>query len=153
MLNPIRHADTPEKAARYRVEPYVMAADIYSAAPHTGRGGWTWYTGSAAWMYRLGIEVILGLTRHGDILEIDPCIPGHWSGFRVTYRFGRTPYVVHVENPQGVPRGVRQIVLDGNPLTGQRIPLIDDGNQHEARVLMGIVPASDLEKDEKESSR
>ena len=153
MLNPIRHADTPEKAAHYRVEPYVMAADIYSAAPRTGRGGWTWYTGSAAWMYRLGIEVILGLTRHGDILEIDPCIPGDWSGFRVTYRFGRTPYLVRVENPQGVPRGVRQVLLDGNPLTGQRIPLIDDGNQHEARVLMGIVPASDPEKDDKKSSR
>ena len=152
MLNPIHHADTPEKAARYQVEPYVMAADIYSTAPHTGKGGWTWYTGSAAWMYRLGIEVILGLTRHGDILEIDPCIPGNWPGFRITYRFGRTSYLVRVENPQGVQRGVQQILLNGIPLTGQGIPLIDDGSQHEVRVLMGIVPASDLEKDDKKSS-
>ncbi len=135
-----------KKRARYRVEPYVIAADIYSAASHAGRGGWTWYTGSAAWMYRLGIEAILGLTRLGDLLQIDPCIPGNWPGFRLTYRFGRTPYLVHVENPQGVHRGVRQILLDGIPLTGQRIPLIDDGNQHEVRVLMGSVPAPDLER-------
>ncbi|HBG74849.1 MAG: hypothetical protein A2X25_07890 [Chloroflexi bacterium GWB2_49_20] len=148
-LNPISHADTPYKAARYKVEPYVIAADIYSIPPHTGTGGWTWYTGSAGWMYRLGIEAILGLTRLGDTLKIDPCIPGNWPGFQITYRFGRTSYLVHVENPQGVNRGTLQIVLDGISLTDNRIPLIDDGSQHEVRVLMGTVLAPQLEKDDK----
>jgi cyclic beta-1,2-glucan synthetase len=145
LLNPINHADTPEKAARYKVEPYVIAADIYGVPPFTGSGGWTWYTGSAGWMYRLGIEAILGLARLGNVLKIDPCIPGDWPGFRITYRFGRTPYLVRIENPEGVNRGVRQIMLDGISLTDNRIPLIDDGSQHEIRVLMGSVLASNLE--------
>ena len=75
LLNPIYHGDTPEKVARYKVEPYVVAADVYGAAPHTGRGGWTWYTGSAAWMYRLGLEAILGVSRIGNVLRVNPCIP------------------------------------------------------------------------------
>ncbi|MBE3037647.1 MAG: hypothetical protein IMZ62_02375, partial [Chloroflexi bacterium] len=141
LLNPISHADTPEKAARYKVEPYVIAADIYSVPPHTGSGGWTWYTGSSGWMYRLGLEAILGLTRLGDTLKIDPCIPGNWPGFQLTYRFGRTPYLVRVENPEGVNRGIRQIVLNGIPLPDNRIPLTDDGRQHEVRVLMGSAPS------------
>ncbi len=152
MLNPISHADTPEKAARYKVEPYVIAADIYSVPPYTGRGGWTWYTGSAGWMYRLGIEAILGLTRLGNMLKIDPCIPGNWPGFRITYRFGRTHYLVRVENPEGVSRGVRQIVLNGISLKDDRIPLIDNGNQHEICVLMGSVRAPHLEKDGEKST-
>ena len=91
MLNPISHADTPEKAARYKVEPYVIAADIYSQTSHTGMGGWTWYTGSSGWMYRLGIEAILGISRVGNALKIDPCIPEDWPGFKVDYRFGTHP--------------------------------------------------------------
>jgi cyclic beta-1,2-glucan synthetase len=138
LLNPISHADTPEKAMRYKVEPYVIAADIYSMPPHIGMGGWTWYTGSAGWMYRLGLETILGLTRQGDSLKIDPCIPGNWPGFQLTYRYGRTPYLVRVENPESVNRGVQQIVLNGVSLPDNRIPLTDDGRQHEVRVLMGF---------------
>lgn len=137
LLNPINHADTPEKTRRYQVEPYVIAADISSVAPLTGSGGWTWYTGAAGWMYKLGIEAILGFTRLGNILKIDPCIPGNWPGFRLTYRFGKSTYLVRVENPQGVNRGVRQIELDGIPLAENRIPLVDDGKQHEVRVVMG----------------
>jgi cellobiose phosphorylase len=145
LLNPISHADTPEKASRYNVEPYVIAADISSLPPLTGRGGWTWYTGAAGWMYRLGIEAILGISRLGNILKIDPCIPGNWPGFRLTYRFGKSSYLVRVENPQGVNRGVRQIVHDGIPQAENRIPLVDDGKQHEVHVLMGSIPAHPLE--------
>lgn len=147
LLNPISHADTPENAVRYKVEPYVIAADIYSESPHTGSGGWTWYTGSAGWMYRLGIEAILGLTRLGDRLKIDPCIPGNWPGFRITYRFGKTPYLIRVENPEGVNRGVRQVIINGIALTDNQIPLINDGSQHEIRVLMGSSLASNMEKE------
>ena len=137
LLNPIYHADTPYKAAQYKVEPYGIAADIYSQIPYTGTGGWTWYTGSAAWMYRLGIEAILGISRAGNSLIIDPCIPTGWPGFELTYRFGTTPYRIHVENPQSVNRGVTQIWLNGIRLTDNRIPLTDDARQHEVRVIMG----------------
>ena len=92
MLNPIYHADTPAAVARYKVEPYVVAADIYGVAPHTGRGGWTWYTGSAAWMYRLGIEGILGLRRVAGGLLLDPRLPPSWPGYEATYRYGATTY-------------------------------------------------------------
>ena len=137
LMNPVYHADSPEKAARYRVEPFGIAADIYSEPPHTGTGGWTGYTGSAAWMYRLGIEAILGFTRQGDTLKVAPCIPGNWPGFQLTYRFRRTAYHVRVENPDGVNRGIRQIMLNGLSLPDNRIPLTDDGRQHEVRVIMG----------------
>jgi cyclic beta-1,2-glucan synthetase len=138
LLNPIYHADTPEKARQYMVEPYGIAADIYSQPPFTGTGGWSWYTGSAGWMYRLGIEAILGLTRLGDTVKLDPCIPKNWPGFQLTYRFGRTPYLIRVENPKGVNRGIRQVVLNGIPLLDGQIPLSDDGRQHEVRVVMGL---------------
>jgi cyclic beta-1,2-glucan synthetase len=137
MLNPIGHADTPEKISRYKVEPYIIAADIYSQTSHIGMGGWTWYTGSSGWMYRLGIEAILGIARVGNALTINPCIPHDWTGFKVDYRFGNTHYKISVENPNGVNRGVGQIMADGNPLTGSLIPLVDDGQLHEVHVLMG----------------
>jgi cyclic beta-1,2-glucan synthetase len=139
LLNPVYHADTPEKAQRYMVEPYGIAADIYSLPPQTGTGGWTWYTGSSGWMYRLGLEAILGITCVGKALKINPCIPGNWPGFKVDYRFGTAHYKISVENPEGVNRGVQQILLNGIPLTGNRIPLIDDGRQHAVRVLLGSV--------------
>ncbi|NOT06222.1 MAG: hypothetical protein HOP27_16645 [Anaerolineales bacterium] len=136
MLNPITHADTPEKVVRYKVEPYVIAADIYGVAPHIGRGGWTWYTGSSAWMYRLGIEAILGITRVGNALNINPCIPHDWPGFKVDYRFGNTHYKINVENLNRVNRGIGQVMLDGNLLPGWLVPLVDDGKEHEVHVLM-----------------
>jgi cyclic beta-1,2-glucan synthetase len=137
LLNPIYHSDTPEKMMRYRVEPYVVAADVYSVPPHIGRGGWTWYTGSAGWMYRLGLEAILGLRRVGKVLRIDPCIPKDWPGYELTYRDGETFYQIRVENPDGANRGVKQVTLDGEPLSGVDIPLLEDGRRHKVRILMG----------------
>jgi cellobiose phosphorylase len=136
MLNPIYHADTPEKVSCYRVEPYVVAADVYSTPPHTGQGGWTWYTGSASWMYRLGVEVILGLQRTGNTLEINPCIPKGWKAYELTYRYGNTSYHILVKNPDGVNRGVKQVMLDGWVLPEGKIRLLDDGQEHKVRVRM-----------------
>jgi cyclic beta-1,2-glucan synthetase len=137
LLNPIYHADTPEKVERYMVEPYVVAADVYGAEPHTGRGGWTWYTGSAGWMYRLGVEAILGLHREGGYLRIDPCIPPEWPGFTLTYRDGETTLEIQVDNPQKVARGVAQVMLDGKDLPDKMIPLLHDGQEHTIRVILG----------------
>ncbi len=137
LLNPVYHADTPDKTARYKVEPYVIAADVYGAPPHTGQGGWTWYTGSSGWMYRLGIEAILGISKQGNILKIDPCIPKIWPGFKVTYCFGVACYQVSVENPESVNRGVVQVLLDGKVMADNLIPLVDDGRQHDVNVVMG----------------
>jgi cyclic beta-1,2-glucan synthetase len=137
MLNPIYHGDTPEKMARYRVEPYVIAADVYSMPPHTGQGGWTWYTGSGSWMYRLGLEAILGFRRRGNVLRISPCIPGAWSGFTITYRHGASVYHIQVLNPKGVNRGVEQILLEGEVLAGKDIPLLDEKRRYEVVVRMG----------------
>jgi len=137
LLNPIYRSDTPEKVERYRVEPYVVAADVYSVPPHTGHGGWTWYTGAASWMYRLGMEAILGLRRVGKALQINPCIPKDWPGYELTYRYGETRYQIRVENSEGINRGVKQVTLDGEVLPEGEIPLLDDGRGHEVRVLMG----------------
>jgi cyclic beta-1,2-glucan synthetase len=137
LVNPIQRSDTPQKVARYQVEPYVVAADIYSAPAHLGRGGWTWYTGSSGWMYRLGIEVILGVKKVGPALEFDPCIPRNWPGYKVNYRFGRTQYKIEVQNPHYVNRGIQQILLDGKLVSNNLVPLQDDGGPHEVRVVMG----------------
>ncbi|HEX7974300.1 MAG TPA: hypothetical protein VF498_07820, partial [Anaerolineales bacterium] len=137
MLSPIYHSDTPEKAGRYKVEPYVAAADVYGVSPYTGRGGWTWYTGSSGWMYRLGIEALLGLRRVGGALVIDPCIPQSWPGYDLTYREGETVYHIHVKNPNGVSRGVRQVALDGAVLPDGKTPLAGDGREHEVQVILG----------------
>jgi cyclic beta-1,2-glucan synthetase len=137
MLSPISHAETPEGVARYRVEPYVVAADVYGVPPHVGRGGWTWYTGSASWLYRAAVETLLGLTRRGDTLTFDPRIPPDWGGYEVEYRHGHTAYRCRVENPNGVEQGVREVWLDGERVEGP-IPLADDGRQHDVRVVMGV---------------
>ena len=136
LLNPVTHSDSPEKAQRYRVEPFVIAADIYSAPPHTGRGGWTWYTGSSGWMYRLGIEAILGFHREGETLYVNPSIPPHWPGFEVTYRYRTALYVFTVKNPAGGSHGVEQIIVDGQVLRTNRVPLLDDGKEHHVSVEM-----------------
>ncbi len=137
LLNPVYHADTAEKAARYRVEPYVVAADVYGAPPFTGRGGWTWYTGSCGWMYRVGLEAILGVRRTGNLLRIAPCIPGSWPGFEIKYRYGKTAYKIRVENPDGVNSGLKRTVFDGEEAEAGEISLVDDGKPHEARIIMG----------------
>jgi cyclic beta-1,2-glucan synthetase len=137
MLNPIARSDTPEKMKHYQVEPYVVAGDISDQAKRAGEGGWTWYTGSAAWMYRLGVERILGLRRVGDALRIDPCIPASWPGFRIQYRCGRGSYQIEVENPGRVSRGVLEVALDGVLIPDGRIPLKDDGGMHHVRIRLG----------------
>ncbi len=137
LLNPILHADTEEKAAHYRVEPYVVAADVYSVPPFTGQGGWTWYTGSSSWMYRLGLEGFLGLKKRGDQLEVNPRIPRDWPGFRFTYRFGLSTYEVQVENPNHVDQGVQQVSMNGQPLPNKVIPLSQDGGIYTVLIVMG----------------
>lgn len=137
LLNPISHGNTAEKAEIYKVEPYVVSADVYSIAPHIGRGGWTWYTGSASWLYRLGIERLLGLTREGDRLKFAPCIPDRWSGYDMTYRHDETNYSIHVHNPNGVNRGIIQIKLDDNIVSEDYLVLQNDGLNHEVHIVLG----------------
>jgi cyclic beta-1,2-glucan synthetase len=138
LLSPIYHARSAEDVARYKVEPYVVAADVYAQPQHLGRGGWTWYTGSASWMYRLGIEAILGLQRAGDTLHINPSIPHAWLGFKVNYRFGQTRYEIKIENTPGVEgHGVKRVELDGVPQVSKSIPLQDDGLEHRVKIVLG----------------
>jgi cyclic beta-1,2-glucan synthetase len=136
LLNPVQHSDTPEKAARYRVEPYVVVADVYGEPPHTGRGGWTWYTGAAGWLYRVALEDVLGFRVEGQTLCLQPCIADGWPGFELTYRRGRTTYRLEVKNPHGLERGKPQIILDGRTVTSGAIELVDDGGTHEVRVVL-----------------
>jgi cyclic beta-1,2-glucan synthetase len=139
ILNPINRASTRAGVQRYKVEPYVMAADVYSEPPHVGRGGWTWYTGSAGWMYQAGIEWILGFRLRGTTLLLDPCIPRAWPRYEIDFRYHSARYEIVVENPQGVSRGVASSELDGQALTsgGAAIPLADDGATHRVRVVLG----------------
>jgi cyclic beta-1,2-glucan synthetase len=137
MINPINHSRTPDAIERYRVEPYVVAADVYSEAQHTGRGGWTWYTGSAAWMYRVGLEAILGLSLERGALRVDPCIPRAWPGYEMTFRARRSEYRIAVDNPDHVCRGVRRVEIDGRDARDLMIPIIDDGGVHQVRVVLG----------------
>ena len=140
LINPINHSLTREAAEHYVVEPYVIAADVYAAAPHTGRGGWTWYTGSASWFYRVALQYMLGLriiaTRGGQALVVEPCIPKRWSGYSMTYRHGGSTYRIRVDNPRGVNRGVERITLDGEAIDGISVPLTDDGGTHDVVVTL-----------------
>jgi cyclic beta-1,2-glucan synthetase len=115
LINPINHTATRAGVLRYKVEPYVAAADVYSVSPHVGRGGWTWYTGSAGWLYRAGIESILGLKVKGDQIEVAPCLPTTWPGFEIILTLRGTVYEIVVRNPDGVNRGVIALELDGVP--------------------------------------
>ncbi|HOC39351.1 MAG TPA: hypothetical protein PKJ77_08740, partial [Thermodesulfobacteriota bacterium] len=137
MLNPVYHCDTPEKVSAYRVEPYVVAADVYSVPPFTGRGGWTWYTGSGGWMYRLGLEAILGLRRSGTDLIVHPCIPRAWKHYEIRYKAEKTECHIQVENPNGVNQGVKEILVDGTRIAGKKIALASDGKEHRVEVTMG----------------
>jgi cyclic beta-1,2-glucan synthetase len=121
------------------VEPYVVAADVYSKPPHIGRGGWTWYTGSAAWMQRAGIESLLGLRVMGMVLHLDPCIPKGWRKYEMTLRHKSARYEILVENPDGVSGGVFSAQLDGTTMTDRplRLPLLDDGITHRVQVRLG----------------
>jgi cyclic beta-1,2-glucan synthetase len=134
MINPLTHTRTPEDVARYKVEPFVVVADVYTATGHVGRGGWTWYTGSASWMYRVGLEAILGFTKTGTTLRIDPCIPRAWEEAEIVYRFGLATYRIRIRNPAHVSRGVGSVTVDGAAVKDGIIPLADDGLQHDVLV-------------------
>ncbi|MBN2840059.1 MAG: hypothetical protein JXP37_03775, partial [Coriobacteriia bacterium] len=140
LINPLNHTTDAEAVERYKVEPYAIAADVYAVDPHTGRGGWTWYTGSAAWFYRVAVREIAGLRTEADdsgrYLVIEPCVPKTWTQYGIDYRHGDTMYHVTVENPRGVNRGVANVTLDGSSVEGLRVPLVDDGLEHVVRVGM-----------------
>ncbi|HEV2883412.1 MAG TPA: glucoamylase family protein [Pyrinomonadaceae bacterium] len=142
LLNPVNHSSTRAGLHKYKVEPYVAAGDIYAVPPHTGRGGWTWYTGSAGWMYRAGLESILGFKLQGARLQIDPCVPRWWREFEITYRRGASTYRIKVENPLAISRGVASVELDGQPVADGEIPVADDGQTHNVRVVMGEKPVA-----------
>jgi cyclic beta-1,2-glucan synthetase len=137
LLNPINHTRNAAGVERYKTEPYVLAADVYAHPAHAGRGGWTWYTGSAGWMYRAGLESILGLRRRGATFAIDPCIPAAWPEYAITWRLGRTTYEIVVTNPEHRCRGVAAAQLDGATADHAAIPLVDDGATHHVRVVLG----------------
>ena len=128
MINPVQHGGTPEGSARYKVEPYVVTADVYAVAPHVGRGGWSWYTGSSGWMYRLILESLLGLTRGDGTLTLAPQLPAEWDGYALTYRDGGTAYAIRVS--RAAP-GEEGMTVNGAPLAGNQIALNDSGGtQH-----------------------
>jgi len=133
MINPIHHGSTPAEIATYKVEPYVVAADVYAVVPHTGRGGWTWYTGSASWMYRLMIESLLGLRLEVDQLRFTPCLPAHWKSYKVHYRYRDTFYHITITQPN--PGGtVKRVTIDGIDQPDLRIQLHDDREDHHVEV-------------------
>jgi len=137
MLNPINHSRTASQVERYMTEPYAVAGDIYDHPAHRGRGGWTWYTGSAGWMYRVALEGILGLQRCGAFFTLNPCIPSSWPTYSIEWCFGKTHYTIVVENPERRCRGVASVELDGSPAGPAAIPLQDDGRVHRVRVVLG----------------
>ena len=137
LINPISHATTAEAVEHYKVEPYVVCADVYGAPPHTGRGGWTWYTGSASWLYRVAVEAILGFHLKGETLRFEPCIPPGWPGFEMIYRYRSATYRILVDNSARTGRGVRTVELDGQPLSDGTVPLSDDWKTHAVRVRLG----------------
>ena len=136
LINPIYRSNTAAEAAQYKVEPYVITADVYGVPPHVGRGGWSWYTGSASWMYRLGVEAILGLRRMGDRLRIEPCIPQGWQDYSLRVKHGRSCYNIRVTNPDGHSTGIRELHVDGKRIDGNVIELVDDGQAHEVHARM-----------------
>ncbi len=151
LLNPINHASTRAGLHKYKVEPYSAAGDIYAVPPHTGRGGWTWYTGSSGWMYRAGLEAILGFKLNAERLLIEPCIPRWWHEFEITYRRGKTTYHITVENPLAVSRGVVSVELDGKLLKSNEIPIEEDNKSHVVRVVLGEAQMDRVEGPEAEA--
>ena len=129
MINPVNHSGSATDAATYKVEPYVMAADIYAVNPHIGRGGWTWYTGSAGWMYRLITESLLGLRLEGDTLYFAPCFPVDWPSFKVHYRFGETVYHITLVQSADRPEEIN-VIMDGAIHPEKSVKLINDLQEH-----------------------
>jgi cyclic beta-1,2-glucan synthetase len=137
MLNPIEHSRDAKAAWDYGIEPYVVAADVYRLPGRIGHGGWSWYTGSAAWMYRAWIEEVLGLQIRGNLMQVRPVIPGSWPGFSINYRHGETIYAIRVENPDGCQRGVAWVEMDGKRVADGVIALESSLVKHQVTVRMG----------------
>ncbi|MBO0801221.1 MAG: phosphorylase, partial [Blastocatellia bacterium] len=137
MINPVCLTRKEEEVMRYQIEPYVIAADVYAAAPYVGRGGWSWYTGSGGWMYRVAIEAILGFKLRVSRFTIDPCIPSSWRQYEIVYTHQQARYRIIVENPEGVSRGVARVELDGAALEDKWVPLSGEEGEHQVRVVLG----------------
>jgi cyclic beta-1,2-glucan synthetase len=146
LLNPVNHMRSPEAVERYRAEPYAVAADVYAHPMHLGRGGWTWYTGSAGWLYQAGVQGLLGLRRRGDTISIDPCIPTVWPEYQIEWKVAGTRYRFLIDNPERCARGVASAQLDGKPIDAAAIPLLSDGGDHEVRIVLGISTPVDAER-------
>jgi cyclic beta-1,2-glucan synthetase len=140
LINPINHTDTSEGVEQYKLEPYVIAADVYSHPEHVGRGGWSWYTGSAAWMYRTAIEYLLGLQLSGSYFTIDPCIPKDWEKYEMKINWQEVSYQINVENPHRANTGVIRIELDGKEVENKQIPVLSDQKLHQVKVVLGSQP-------------
>ena len=136
MLNPIEHARNKENTLIYKVEPYVVAADIYSATNMLGRGGWTWYTGSSSWLFIAGLEGILGVKKEGDVLEISPCIPNDWENYEVNLSVGKAKYLICVYQMEHQNSSIKTIYVDNNPIQTNRIHMVDDGKKHRVDVIL-----------------
>jgi cellobiose phosphorylase len=135
MINPLHHGESAERTAVYKVEPYVVAADVYAVAPHTGRGGWTWYTGSAGWMYRLIVESLLGLRLTAGRLHFAPCLPADWQQFQLHYRYRETAYHITVRQTSGAQAGMT-VSMDGVLRSDPSVPLVDDRREHRVEVSL-----------------
>lgn len=136
MINPIEHSRTKDEARKYKVEPYVIPADIYSAENLVGRGGWTWYTGSSSWFYKIGIENILGLKIINNVLKIEPCIPKDWKEYSIKYRYKNSIYNIRVKNENSKNIGVQKIYMNGLEIIDKEIPLNGEGGIYEIEVIM-----------------
>jgi cyclic beta-1,2-glucan synthetase len=139
MINPVNHAQTAEATAVYKTEPYVVAADVYALSPHVGRGGWSWYTGSAGWLYRLILETLLGLTLEEDKLRLAPCVPAGWTTYAVDYRYRDTTYHITVVQLD-VLGGESVVTVDGVAQRDLVIPLVNDHAQHAVEMRLHRVP-------------
>ena len=137
MINPVNHARSPEEVAVYKVEPYVVAADVYANSQHIGRGGWTWYTGSAGWAYRLIVESLLGLRLEVDKLRFVACLPAEWNEYKVHYRYRETVYHITVVQARGDEEA--RVIVDGVEQEEKAIPLVDDRQEHSAEVKVRVI--------------
>ena len=141
IINPVNHGSSPEEIETYKVEPYVVAADVYAVSPHSGRGGWTWYTGSAGWMYRLIVESLLGLRLEAEQLGFEPCLPAEWEEFKVHYRYRETTYHITVRQTPAANNemiGEQSVTIDGVEQRDKTIPLVDDRQEHSVEVRIHV---------------
>lgn len=136
MINPIEHARTKEETIKYKVEPYVIAADIYGQGNLSGRGGWTWYTGSSSWMYEAGLHYILGFTIEKGYLSINPCIPNDWKEYKIHYKYGNTVYNINIKNPNLKNTGIDKMILNGIEIEEKKIKLLENTGINEVEIIM-----------------